>query len=84
MTKKRLFDDIRQNPARIYRTPGDVLRDRRLRDVDRLEILAAWVEVTRRHDVAVDHLRRANAPLQELEAAWHEVNERLQTRVVTE
>jgi len=32
MTKKRLFDDIRQNPARIYRTPGDVLRDRRFDD----------------------------------------------------
>src|SRR3954463_11081210 len=26
MTKKKLFEDIRQNPARIYRTPGDVLR----------------------------------------------------------
>jgi hypothetical protein len=44
MTKKKLFDDIRQNPARIYRSPGDVLRDRRFGDAERLEILRAWRE----------------------------------------
>jgi len=44
MTKKRLFEDIRQNPARIYRTPGDVLRDRRFDDSERLQILQAWRE----------------------------------------
>ena len=42
MTKKKLFEDIRQNPTRIYRSPGDVLRDRRFSDVERLEILRAW------------------------------------------
>jgi hypothetical protein len=42
MTKKKLFEDIKQNPARIYRTPGDVLRDRRFADAERLEILRAW------------------------------------------
>ena len=42
MTKKKLFDDIKQNPARIYRTPADVLRDRRFADSERLEILQAW------------------------------------------
>ena len=44
MTKKKLLEDIRQNPARIYRTPSDVLRDRRFGDEDRLEILRAWRE----------------------------------------
>ena len=44
MTRKKLFDDIRQNPARIYRSPGDVLRDRRFGDAERLEILRAWRE----------------------------------------
>jgi hypothetical protein len=39
-----LLEDIRQNPARIYRTPSDVLRDRRFGDEDRLEILRAWRE----------------------------------------
>jgi hypothetical protein len=42
MSKKKLFEDIKQNPARIYRMPGDVLRDRRFNDVERLEILRAW------------------------------------------
>jgi hypothetical protein len=42
MTKKRLLEDIRQNPSRIYRNPADVLRDRRFGDEDRLEILRAW------------------------------------------
>ncbi|HWX90443.1 MAG TPA: hypothetical protein VNY75_09075 [Rhizomicrobium sp.] len=42
MAKKKLFEDIKQNPARIYRSPGDVLRDRRFDDAERLEILRAW------------------------------------------
>jgi hypothetical protein len=44
MAKKKLFEDIKQNPARIYRTPGDVLRDRRFGDAERLEILRAWLD----------------------------------------
>ena len=42
MTKKKLLDDIVRNPARFYRVPGDVLRDRRFGDSERLEILRAW------------------------------------------
>ena len=42
MRKKRLLDDILQNPQRIYRTPSDVLRDRRLVDAERLEVLRLW------------------------------------------
>jgi hypothetical protein len=42
MSKKKLFEDIKQNPARIYRAPADVLRDRRFADAERLEILRAW------------------------------------------
>lgn len=42
MSKKKLLDDIKLNPMRIYRTPGDVLRDRRFGDAERLEILRAW------------------------------------------
>jgi hypothetical protein len=44
VTKKKLLNDILKNPARIYRLPGDVLRDRRFSDADRLEILRAWRE----------------------------------------
>lgn len=42
MSKKKLFEDIKQNPPRIYRAPADVLRDRRFADPERLEILRAW------------------------------------------
>jgi hypothetical protein len=51
MTKKKLFEDIKQNPARIYRIPADVLRDRRFGDVERLEILRAWQDA----DGSLDH-----------------------------
>jgi hypothetical protein len=44
VSKKKLFEDIKQNPARIYRAPGDVLRDRRFADKERLQILKAWRE----------------------------------------
>lgn len=42
MTKKKLLEDIKGNPARFYRVPTDVLRDRRFADEERLEILRAW------------------------------------------
>ncbi|HVV29187.1 MAG TPA: hypothetical protein VHC40_14595 [Rhizomicrobium sp.] len=42
MSKKKLFEDIRRNPPRIYRIPADVLRDRRFGDMERMEILRAW------------------------------------------
>lgn len=31
-----------RNPARFYRAPGDVLRDRRFGNADKLDILRAW------------------------------------------
>jgi hypothetical protein len=42
MAKKKLLEDIKRHPARIYRAPSDVLRDRRFGDAERLEILRAW------------------------------------------
>lgn len=42
MTRKTLLDEIRGNPGRFYRAPGDVLRDRRFADEERLVILDAW------------------------------------------
>ena len=43
MAKKKLLDDIKAHPSRFYRLPGDVMRDRRFDDGERLEILRAWV-----------------------------------------
>jgi hypothetical protein len=45
VSKKKLFEDIKQNPARIYRMPADVLRDRRFGDAERLQILRAWYDL---------------------------------------
>jgi hypothetical protein len=42
MAKKKLLEDIKLRPARFYRLPGDVMRDRRFTDSERLEILCAW------------------------------------------
>jgi len=43
MAKKKLLEDIKIRPARFYRLPGDVMRDRRFDDSERLEILRAWL-----------------------------------------
>jgi hypothetical protein len=43
MVKKKLLEDIKFRPARFYRLPGDVMRDRRFADGERLEILLAWL-----------------------------------------
>ncbi|MBN9543964.1 MAG: hypothetical protein J0I19_00710 [Alphaproteobacteria bacterium] len=42
MAKKKLLEDIKAHPGRFYRMPGDVARDRRFDDSERLEILEAW------------------------------------------
>lgn len=55
MAKKKLFEDILHQPARFYRAPGDVLRDRRFDDAERGEILKAWAALhdSRHADVAL-------------------------------
>jgi hypothetical protein len=71
VTKKKLFEDIKQNPARIYRTPGDVLRDRRFGDVERLEILHAWLEAKANPGDAAD----ISAMIVELEGRLYNAND---------
>jgi hypothetical protein len=44
MAKKKLLEDIKARPAKFYRLPGDVIRDRRFDDAERLDILRAWLE----------------------------------------
>lgn len=70
MTKKKLFEDIKQNPARIYRAPGDVLRDRRFGDAERVEILKAWKDSG---DAAAD-LAEIDALIAEVEARLYTAN----------
>lgn len=42
MARKKLLEDIIRNPARFYRVPADVLRDRRFADDERMALLRAW------------------------------------------
>jgi hypothetical protein len=42
MKKAKFVQDAKLDPSRYYRNPSDVIRDRRLTNQDRLEILAAW------------------------------------------
>jgi hypothetical protein len=46
MARKKLLDDIKAQPGRFYRLPGDVMRDRRFDNQERLEILKAWSAVS--------------------------------------
>lgn len=50
MTKKRLLEDIVQDPSRFHRAPLDVVRDRRFSDPERLQILSAWEREIRAAD----------------------------------
>ena len=54
MTKKQLLEDIKADPARFFRAPNDVIRDRRFSDYERLEILQAWERDARALSVADD------------------------------
>jgi hypothetical protein len=42
MKKAKFLQDVKIDPARFYRNPSDVMRDRRLTDEDRRQIIAAW------------------------------------------
>jgi hypothetical protein len=67
MAKKKLFEDIKAQPGRFYRLPGDVARDRRFGDDERLEILLAWAreaDTTRAGQIeeAIADIRRRLTP----------------------
>jgi hypothetical protein len=42
MKKAKFLQDAKLDPARFYRNSSDILRDRRLTDEDRKQIIAAW------------------------------------------
>ncbi|MEJ1968074.1 MAG: hypothetical protein WDN03_05440 [Rhizomicrobium sp.] len=72
MTKKKLLDDIVQDPTRYHRAPFDVVRDRRFSDNERLQILGAWERDIRKRD-GDDEPQR----LQLVTDARHEVERRV-------
>ena len=48
MKRERFVADAKLDPGRFYRNPSDIIRDRRLTNEERLDILTAWEQVTRR------------------------------------
>jgi len=42
MKRVKFVQDAKLDPSRYYRNPTDIVRDRRLTNDDRLEILRAW------------------------------------------
>lgn len=50
MKKAKFLQDAKLDPARFYRNPADVMRDRRLTDEDRRQIIDAWERNARNQD----------------------------------
>jgi Arc/MetJ-type ribon-helix-helix transcriptional regulator len=74
MKKAKFVQDAKLDPARYYRNPSDVIRDRRLTNKDRLDILKAWERDAReRHEneefasSGSDELQRLRRVREELE-----------------
>lgn len=83
MKNSKLVEEAKQNPTRIYHRPHDVLRDRRLNDLARLEILSAWADRLRGSvEVSPDGL--AAAQLEQLHAARLEIEHRLPGQTAAE
>jgi hypothetical protein len=67
MAKRKLLEDIKARPGRFYRVPGDVMRDRRFGDLERLEILQAWAaegdpEFAEQIEDALENMERRLTP----------------------
>ncbi len=65
--REKFLEDAKGDPARFYRTPNDVLRDRRLSDEDRREILSAWAARMQESDgdeALIELVRRALAEVE--------------------
>jgi hypothetical protein len=79
MAKKKFLEDVKLNPARFYRLPSDVNRDRRLSDEERLEILEAWERDARALSVASDEAMTGGEPscLDQVVLARMEVQKRV-------
>jgi hypothetical protein len=56
MKREKFLHDAKLDPSRFYRSPGDVIRDRRLSNDDRLQILDSWARgVADEDDDAMRH-----------------------------
>jgi hypothetical protein len=73
MKKAKFVQDAKLDPARYYRNPSDVIRDRRLTNKDRLEILAAWEREARERREREDFPSAGDDQLQRLQRVREEL-----------
>lgn len=77
--RTRFVQDAKLDPGRYYRHPSDIVRDRRLTNKERLEIVIAWERETKESIASLeahmgaqeklDQLKRLRAELEEVESA---------------
>jgi hypothetical protein len=73
MKKATFIQDAKLSPSRYYRNPSDVVRDRRLTNADRLEILAAWERDAREQQDQEEYQGSDSDALQQLRRVRKEV-----------
>ena len=81
MKKAKFVQDAKLDPSRYYRNPSDVVRDRRLTNQDRLEILAAWERVAREREQNGD-FESTNEGLEQLRRVREELERSLEAQPV--
>ena len=73
MKKTKFIQEAKLYPSRYYRNPSDVVRDRRLTNADRLEILAAWERDAREQRDREESPGSEPDPLQQLRLVREEL-----------
>jgi len=66
MKRARFVQDAKLDPGRYYRNPSDIIRDRRLNNKERLEIVLAWERDIRESTAALDAANGAEEKLDQL------------------
>lgn len=79
MKKAKFVQDAKLDPARYYRNPSDVIRDRRLTNKDRLDILAAWERDARERQENEDFASGGSEELQRLRRVREELERNPET-----
>jgi len=78
MKKAKFVQDAKLDPSRYYRNPSDVVRDRRLTNQDRLEILAAWEREARERQQNVELAASEGEEVQQLRRVREELERNLE------
>jgi hypothetical protein len=78
MKKAKFVQDAKLDPSRYYRNPSDVVRDRRLTNQDRLEILAAWERAARERQENTDFTGNEGEEVQQLRRVREELERNLE------